>query len=343
MKSKRLWGALSLLAMAAMIFQSCSKENGIDNNNVIKRPYVLYLSDAKGTIFASNNGDDYKTVFPGDGTPVRAIVTSKQNLLMVKSDVLFFSDNGGQSFNPYLPGTNMVVPKNIPWPYFLLGSEDQDRIYITNLLGVGGISYSSYDGKSFDADTNWKADTPYTAESITQLDNKKMFAYSLSGSLHGISHLYMRNSEDEPWEPVRTNLPITNKFYLTNNGDVLVATDYEGIQGAWYSSDEGKTFTKYSGLPSTTLYATHAPFGKVVLVGTKNLGIYKFDGTSFAASNSGISPGSTVYSITSKANIYKNDINRQYIFAATSTGIYRSEDMAKSWVKVKPGDHRLVY
>jgi hypothetical protein len=342
MKGKRLWGTLSLLAMAALTLQSCKKENGIDNNNVIKKPYVLYLSDARGNIFSTNNGDDYKTVFPGDGIPIRGLITSKQNILMVKDKVLFFSDNGGKSFNPYLPA-NMIIPTTIPWSYFMINSEDQDRVYITNLMGVGGMSYSQYNGKSFDADTNWKADTPYTAESVTQLDNKKVFVYSLSGSLHGISKLYRRNSKDEPFEPVPTNLPSTNKFYLTHSADLLIATDYEGTEAAWYSGDEGKTFKKYSGLPVTLLYATHAPFGKVILIGTKGLGVYKFDGSSFVPTNSGISPGTSVYSITSKANIYKNDVNREYIFLATSTGIYRSEDMAKSWVKVKTGDHRIVY
>ncbi len=47
MKGKTLFGKLSLLALFVVAFQSCKKENGIDNNNVIEAPYAVFVSDVK--------------------------------------------------------------------------------------------------------------------------------------------------------------------------------------------------------------------------------------------------------------------------------------------------------
>jgi hypothetical protein len=71
--------------------------------------------------------------------------------------------------------------------------------------------------------------------------------------------------------------------------------------------------------------------------------VYRLSGTTFVASNSGLHPNPTVYAIVAKENYYKNNVTKQFFYIATDKGIYRSEDLAKSWIKVKEGDYRLLY
>lgn len=339
MKRNNLFGKLSLLLVAAAAFQSCKKENGIDNNNILARPYVLYVANANGTIFSSNNGDSYKTVFSGDGLPVRSLAVSKNNILFVKDKSIFISENEGKNFNA-VQATGISIPTTISWSNFLLSVEDQNRVYLSTFNGLGGVSVSLYDnGKSFGSDTNRILDTPTITESFVQVKSKILYSYS-----NGKSKLYTKLSADEPWRPrPATGLPTPFLFYLSNNDDVIIATDYAGNKGSWYSNDSGKTFVQYTGLPaSTPLLSTATPVTGVTLIGTKGKGIYKYGNTTFAPSNSGIDPNTSVYGIVGKQNIYKNDITRDYIFIATNTGIYRSEDKAVTWIKVKTGDYRTI-
>jgi hypothetical protein len=346
MKGKNLLGKLSLLALLAIGSQSCKKENGIDNNNVIQRPYVLFVADKDGTILKSNDGDNYTTILSGDGFPIRSIVTSKQNILFVKDDRLFLSEDNGKAFNP-LRSDLVTIPKNIRWSNFMLNIPNLDRVYITNSQSNRGkVSQSPSNGQYFLVDSSWTKDkdSAYNIESFTYLDNQILFGYSPSGSVTGSTKLYLKTGKDNTWEPKITDLPSPYSFYLAHKGNTLIATDYDGVKGSYYSDDSGKTFKPFTGLPvGKKLLCTYSAYN-IVLIGTEKGGLYTTSGTTFSSSNGGIDAGSSVYGIVAKDNYYKNGVSKKFFYLATSTGVYRSEDMAKSWIKVyKNKDCRTIY
>jgi hypothetical protein len=345
MKGKNLLGKLSLISLLAISSQSCKKENGIDNNNVIQRPYVLYVADASGTLLKSNDGNNYKTILAGDGTPIRAISTSKEKLLFVKSDRLFVSSDTGTSFNPLLQN-RVSVPTNIVGSTFLLDIPSLNRVYLTNTLSIRGkVSLSPENGKYFNPDTSWAPgmDSAYVIETFTYLDNQNLCGYSPTGSVNGTTSLFIKKHKDSVWLPQITDLPGSVKYQLANKGNTIIATDFDGIKGSYYSDDMGKTFKAFTGLPSAKkLYCTHSS-SNIILIGTEKNGVYLTSGTSFSPSNSGIDAQTSVYGIAAKENYYKNGVTKKFFYLATSTGIYKSEDMAKSWIKVnKDGDFRTI-
>lgn len=339
MKAKNFLGKLSLVALIAIATQSCKKENGIDNNNVIQRPYVVYAADLNGSILKTNDGNVYQTIFPGDGTPLRALIIAQQNMIIVKRNAVFHSKNEGKSFIPTIT-SNVNVATSIKWPFFLIyvPGAKFSIVEICNLNGFGGLSFSPSNGEYYDAETHWI--TPATSsESITFTSDRVLYTYSV-----GSSKLYNRfDTAGKFTEVPAANLPKPQNFYLSHFGATLTATDYDGLKGAWYSIDSGKTFKAYSGLPTgKILYTTYGAFEKL-LVGVEGMGVYVAEGTTFKQSSGGMDANTSVYSIVAKDNYYKNELTKKFIYAATNTGIYRSEDLAKSWVKVKEGSFNLLY
>jgi len=140
-------------------------------------------------------------------------------------------------------------------------------------------------------------------------------------------------------------LPIPALFTIGHYNNTLVAIDYSGLQGAWYSNDTGKTWAQYSGLPNRPLLSVASPFNQVLLVGTDSAGIYRLDGNTntFVAANSGLTSNMVVKGITGKNNLYVNGNSQSYIYIATNQGIYRSVDNGSNWIHMFNGDFVAIY
>lgn len=336
---------LGIMALLAVAFQSCKKENGIDNDTVLKKPYGLFIGTDQGALLNTSNGTDYKTIFPPDGYPSRAIVTSGMNIIWAKAN-LHLSENNGKNFNPTYYYVNAYFdPTN---PYFpaqqvILSARNQNRVYVASYdPGARGIALSDDNGKTWNAETLFDigiANTLYT--SFTQQANGLIYTHnSLNDSI------YQKDDRNDSWthRPYVSGLPTDfHNFYLSHVANTLVLVDQWGNEGAYYSNDSGKNWTKYAGLPKQFLYAAYAPFEETLLIGTDSMGIYRLQAGAFVPSNNGLETNTTVYSIVAKEDIYKNDVSKRYVYIATNKGIYRSEDMGLNWDLIKEGSFVAVY
>lgn len=343
MRKSYLYYKLAFVAMLAVAVQGCRKENGIDNNNVIKKPYGLYIGDDQGQLLNTNDGDSYKTIFPPDGFPSRALVTSGENIIWVKGNVHLSQDNG-KNFNPtygLVQSFYLNLTPYIPWQQIIINAADQDRVYLGSVEGKG-IVYSDDHGKTWTIDNDW--DDFLTGGGITsfaQLSNGSLFAHGLQ-----FDSLYKRDNKSDKWTWIspQTPLPSLGIFYISSYNNTLVATDISGQSGAYYSDDDGKNWTAYTGLPNThLLYTTNAPFGETLLVGTDSMGVYRLQNGQFVAANNGLETNTVVYGIIGKDNIYKNDVTKKFVYLATNKGLYRSDDMGQNWSLVKPGSYVSLY
>jgi hypothetical protein len=73
------------------------------------------------------------------------------------------------------------------------------------------------------------------------------------------------------------------------------------------------------------------------------MGIYRLQGGVFVPSNNGLESRTSVFAITAKDDIFKNEATKRYVYIATDKGIYRSEDLGQNWALVKEGDYRAIY
>ncbi len=341
MRKSYLLYKMSVIALIAVGLQSCKKENGIDNDTVVKKPYGLYVGEEDGSLLNTNDGQAYKTIFPPDGFASRALTTSGNNIIWAKANVHLSEDNG-KNFNPTYFLTNafyLGIRPYIPWQQIILDVPSHDRVYICSSEGKG-IALSIDHGKTWKPDTLWDDGISNTIiTSLTQLKNGSLFAHNLSDN-----SVYKRDNKDDRWTKIETTTALTpGIYYLSHFNNTLVATDIAGVSGAFFSNDEGRNWTAYTGLPNRLLYTTATPFDQTLLVGTDSQGVYRLDNGQFVPSNNGLETYTTVYAILGKDDIYKNNATKRYVYMATNKGLYRSEDLGQNWVLVKEGSYVALY
>lgn len=335
--------SLLTLSLFGIALQSCQKNNGIDNNQVITKPYTLYVVDSQGAIFNTNDGLDYKkTVFQPDGIAPRSIATSGENIIMIKSSV-FVSENEGDQFN-----IGYATPSNTAFHQSMVidvPSFDEGYVFLASATANGGMVYSDSNGSK----NSWKEDissvlTGSTMTSFTQL---------MDGRLIGFDDInrkvFLKPDAGSGWSQMSgNNLPAagTGQFFISHYGNTIVAADYTGNAGVWFSNDAGDNWAQYSGIPAgVRIYSAYSPFEKVLLIGLEGQGVLRLPlgSTTFERANNGLDVNTSVHGITAKNNTYKNNAKKPYVYIAANTGVYRSEDNGENWIKVKAGNYSVIY
>lgn len=316
-------------AAAAISMTGCRKENGIDNNNVISTPYALFFADSEGSIYKTNDGNTYSQVTFSDGYSPRSLLVSGNNMLMVKYNVFLSTDNG-KNFNPVDTSAN----KDVPWQNILLDVPSHNRIYLAS-TELYSVKYSEDKGMTWQVDEKW--DTAIinhylpVVQSFAQTQDNNLYAWSNQDTV-----LYKRTGAGEEWKEVNINsgLPDSDRWRLGRFANQLLLVDTAGTLGVRYSNDGGQNWNNYIGLPNRRIFSTFAPFDETLLVGTDTMGIYRIEGGLLIPSNNGLDINTSVYGFAAKKDFYKVGVEKKFVYAATSTGLYRSEDNGKNWIKM---------
>ncbi len=315
--------------LSALTFVGCKTEypESIDNDSVIKIPYSVYAASNEGEVIQSNDGENFTRRFPPDGVAPTQLCASGNNVFMVKTH-LHMSTNNGKNFNPVFKTVRLA-----PWQNIVYNFPKQERVYVASFTGRG-IFYSEDNGVTWLED-DWADGVPslFEASSFAGIDNGNLFSYS---NISNIS--FRKEGKTGVWTPVSsiTFLPVDNSlYYISSTGNTLYLTDYNGIGGVWSSEDEGVSWVRFTQgdlTPAAKITATVSPYGgKTCVVSTEENGIFYINEHELFARATGLKSGSKVHSLSRKVNIYKDDTVKVYLFAATSTGLYRSEDGGKTW------------
>lgn len=343
---------LVLAGILSIALYSCERSNGIDNNNVILKPYSLLVSDSAGLLLKSNDGSNYSLsdAKTNDEIPMRAIATAGNNIIIIKNNA-FVSENDGNTFNP-ISVSVQASPATFNQSMVLDAQGGFNRIYMASSAG-SGIIYSDSAGVL----DSWKIDGTFdqsiapgfTVTSFTQLSTYEVFGLDPANK-----RLFMKKDRDSKWVEIGMGgFPGTTSaaLYLSHFGKTLIIADFLG-SGIWYSQNNGASWTAYTGLPpvgTATFNCVTPVFDQTVLVGTSN-GVYRYDPSTgkFEAANLGLAANTTVRSIVAKDRVYKNEDQNNpssalFIFMATHTGVYRSQDLGQNWFLVRAGKYTAIY
>ena len=360
---------------------SCKKVNGIDNNQILETPYSLFFSDTAGAVYSSNDGKNHTAIFTADGTPCRAICNSGSNILLVKNNVYVSTNNGANFSQSYLNAqsftaidcNNQVVKLN---QSMILNIPSWSRVYVAsnspspfNYLGLafsftGGLFKSWENFDSYDTTGSIGVGAlPVSTVSFTRLTSGAVAALAIEDPYVPGGTIYYRNfyktdtpgrdqwkettggSKGAPRDMSGTPLPQSGFFSLGHINNRLIAIDGTCINGAYFSDDTGRTWTQYTGIPTTiSLLSICSPFEETCLIGSSN-GLYVLNNNtgSFALNNNGLTAGIRVNGITYKENVFKNGVIQKFVYLATNHGIYQSQDGGNNWVMTIPGNFTTIY
>lgn len=347
------------------ILAGCKKSDTINNGEVIKAPYSLYFTDSSGALYNTNDGKTYKVIFPSDGFQARSLITIDKNILWAKPNA-YISTNNGRNFNlchKYLRSVYKVAVNGRKFDLnqsMMFYSDAWKHAYISsvepsplNILGVlynnGGGVLNSWLGDDYWDTVQITVPNNITITSFTQLKNGTLVGYD---GQH--QRLFYRAAFLDRWKEAYVNasakLPDTladNAFFsIGHYNNRIIAIDNIGSKGAYYSDDLGVNWTKFNGLPSNVpLMCVASPFEELCLIGTDGQGLYLLNPNTnvFQPNNNGIAGNVTVRNIATKENVYKNDTRKQFVYIATSAGIYQSSDKGNTWVRTIPGSYVNVY
>ncbi len=340
------------IALAAFTLQGCvSRTENLDNLNVITKPYSLHFADTAGLIYSTYDGQRFITFSNTNGIAVDALMTSGKNVLMRTQNGtnVFVSESDGDNttfnvtftdVNPAAFGPTMMI--NLPGYYDSAGKK-YDRIYIA--AGNGhGMAYQDYNGN---LDSAWLyprdiALGPLGANkvtSFTRLESGAVVAFD-----NTTRKMWVKPDYVTEWMSVAAAglpAPGDNMFIIAQKNDILAVVQMGGTDyGVYRSTNQGATFSK---LPSIMLAgndvkditAAAVPFGKVLIVCTRDNGIWRLSGQGvWEPSSVGLRYGTRTYAIAAKDNVFKGDRKGEYVFVGTSDGMYRSDDLGQTWVRL---------
>lgn len=334
-----------------LMFGGCQKFNRIDNSSTVKTPYVLFVGGYNGTLHKTNDALYFNTLFPTDNSIVRQVVVADTMLLYLKKD-FYYSKDDGRSFK------NSAVGLTAPYfdefyKYFIpnvsLYDKIEKRVYLcTNTddnpyTSSAGLKVSTDNGQSFSDESNWGPNTPISPTSITQLRNGDLFIIQDS------SKIYQKIGTG-PWTPViqadSNMLPSADTafWYLAHKGDTLIAIDFTGKAGVWYSANGANDWYKCTGMPKSRkiLFGNQAFDNNNFFIGYDSAGLYRLEGSAFKATGAGIPWYAKVGYVEGKTLTYRTDIKRNYLFCSTDQGLYISETGGLDWKLLRTGSYSTL-
>jgi hypothetical protein len=343
----KLWTMTVTILVLGVV--GCKKYNGIDNASTVKTPYVLYIGGFNGTLHKTNDGTYFNTLFPTDNSTVRQVIVADSVLLYLKR-FFYHSKDEGRSFkmSTNLPVTFLNTVFNYFIPNSALYNPADRKVY---LCTTTGLQVSEDLGVTFSPETNWLSPAPNPPGpaspkwSITLRDNGLMYLMIDSATQ------YKKVNSSTGWELVTqsANFPLptnSTNWFVSSTHDTLLAIDYFGNQGSYYSVNDGAEWNYCGGLPTQgkrVLFANEAFGANACYIGLDSAGLYRLKGNIWEPVGAGIPWNAKVSFVEGKRIVYRTGVVRYYLFCATNVGLYVSEIGGNDWRLLREGNYSTLH
>ena len=345
------------VALVAFALQSCQQKRnpGLDNERIVIKPYTLFVVDDKGKMYSTNDGERFTEWTGTQGVGfIGSVFTSGHRVLFrapggadlhvtepdsVAGDNLN-SNPSYKNMNIAAFGPSTVI--NLPNYVDTYSSGPKDRLYVASGSGKP-VAFSDYNG-NVDS-VWWHEDAPHgltvaTITSFARLANGVVVAYD-----DATRKIFTKSALDAKWQGRNSAglpAPGQGKTYIISKGNDIAVVMVNGDNtdnGIWVSGNEGDNFGKQPDIVDgankvVDITCATGGFGKVLIAATDSNGIWRLGGQGAWERTYGLKNGTKVHAIVSKHNVFKNESAREYIYAATNTGLYRSDDLGQNWIRL---------
>jgi len=260
----------------------------------------LFIGTDGGVYHSTDNGDSWNLVDDGMWNPT---VLSLATL----GSELFAATHGGGVFRSTNKGTTWSPANNG------LGGSTSSLAVIGSFLFAGEFSTSGGVFRSDNLGSSWTRVGTITDQigTLAVIDTI-LFAQTRQ------TGVYRSTDYGTSWIPVNTGLPIDTTICLLAPFDTIL---YAGTSiGLYCSTDYGDNWTEVDMVTNDMVFNS-ASIGTTLFIGTGNGGIYSTDdGTNWK---------------TVTTSLYHNCLyaHGSDLFAGTSRGVYRSEDLGETWTE----------
>ncbi len=332
-----LMGTAGILLV--LFVSSCRKES-LSNKDAVKFPHSVFLGTDKGEIWNTNDGVNFRSYFTVDNTQVYDVIKVGEKMFYANSYIYRFDneDNG-----------NLVYPKASNYgeynPYLnnLHYCATEDRVYVPLFFGSSPITYSddhgvTWNGTSSADSFSTKPNVPDAALNIKEINGRGL--YMLTDDQKVFRKDYFRDY----WtlQPISgIGLQFGGLNQMASTGDKLVFWNVEGLllnQKIQIVNPSTHAVVKEINPPiATYLFTIVARDENYVYLCTSS-GLIGLDLTTLIYKNfTSDIPDANIYDVSIQKTTYRSDNVRNYMYVATSEGLYLSENEGESFHKIFEG------
>jgi hypothetical protein len=330
---------LCLIGFLAGI-QSCgTKNNPINNSNTITLPYVLWAGTEYGNVYKTNDGVSFDRFVNGGSAFMNSIWSIDSNILYIttKASVGKGTVSADKFFGQVIPTFDPVWRNNS----IIVNSFQNSAAYnssIKRMYICGRNIDKLYQNDSNATIVNWKASNFSTAPGV--LKTVVCASDGIDYCMSELRKIFKRTPGATSFVAVTPNTTFYKAgavpgdlFFSTNNAR-LIANPVKA-DSILYSDDQGVSWKYFTGMPSKKiLMAKQLPNGQY-FTSLDSAGLYRLEGTNFVQQSGGLPYQARIWDIAIKTNVYRSGASSSTFYLATNMGLYKSENDAKDWVKIR--------
>jgi hypothetical protein len=325
---------IGLFCLSTCFFSCGTKNNPIDNSSTITLPYVLWAGTENGQIYKTNNGQSFDRYVNISSAFMNSIWSVDTNLLYITTKAVVgkgtvpaekFFGTLITTFNPVWRNNSININSfqnsaayNTSRKKMYVCSRDLDKLY---------------ENDSFATIGNWNVcsfpTAPGNVVSVVCAGDGIDYCININRGI------FKRNVGSNNFDPVGTFTGAgTSEVFLSTYNSTLIANPNTGDKVS-FSTDQGNSWNYYTGMPAKkVLMGKQLADGKYYS-SADSAGLYRLNGTAFESISGGLPYQARIWDIAMKTNVYRGGASTTTYFLATNLGLFKSENNAEDWVKIR--------
>jgi hypothetical protein len=332
----KIFSALFLICLGLF---GCEKIDPADNASTIKVPYVLVASEQEGTIWKTNDAAIFDLWSGGGSAFSNEFFLADTNYVQIRQKLYVWNGIKSPSF-PKIVSTFVPLTNVSPEKPGQMNIACQDKANKSIWVCANPTLYFTADNGA-----SWK---PYVSPpplvsigvptSVSQTNDGQVYSLSVANKLF-VNPGGLTTTAFIAATAIGIPTGTGADWAIAKNNNDLWMIDETGNTRPYISVNSGANFAGGTGLPLKKRVNMAKQIGASgdFYVGTDSAGLFKLNGTAFSKIGLGLPGNARIWDIVAKRNVFTTGSTKDYLFLATDSGLFMSENNGTDWKLVKEG------